>query len=250
MKRLIIVSACAIALAIAQNLIAGPEALPSGKEMKEIAPAPPPECNWTGFYVGAFGGYSWGDFRVRDEDEPFDDSYHFHQDGFVGGGEAGGNLQLGAFVMGFEVTFAGGDWSDGATIETPGGVVIGEGHVDSNWLGTAAGRIGISFFHDHVLLFAKGGAGWTQWDYRSNEVLDLERGRVNDDTMTGGLVGGGLEFAFNCHWSIKVEYDHVFFGDDEETVVERGPGGFSAITTFHAHDADRDMIVGGINLKF
>src|SRR5438067_136498 len=120
MKRLIIVSACAIALAIAQNLIAGREALPSGKEMKEIAPAPPPECNGTGFYVGGIGG----------------------------------------------------------------------------------------------------------------------------------LVGGGLEFAFNCHWSIKGEYDHIFFGDDEENVVERGPGGFSAITTFHAHDADRDMIVGGINLKF
>src|SRR2546428_8746611 len=37
---------------------AGPEPLPSGKEMKEVAPAPAPTCfNWSGFYVGGFCGY-------------------------------------------------------------------------------------------------------------------------------------------------------------------------------------------------
>src|SRR4051812_24828122 len=39
---------------------AGPEPLPSGKEMKQIAPAPPVCPNWTGFYIGAFGGYKFG----------------------------------------------------------------------------------------------------------------------------------------------------------------------------------------------
>src|SRR5437660_8397649 len=37
---------------------AGPEPLPSGKEMKEVAPIPTPTCfDWSGFYVGGFGGF-------------------------------------------------------------------------------------------------------------------------------------------------------------------------------------------------
>src|SRR5437588_11868592 len=42
--------------ALALTLFAGTES--SGKEMKQVAPAPAPECyNWTGLYIGAFGGY-------------------------------------------------------------------------------------------------------------------------------------------------------------------------------------------------
>src|SRR5437870_13250351 len=44
---------------------AGPEPLPSGKEMKQVAPAPAPTCfNWSGFYVGAFGGYKFSSVNV------------------------------------------------------------------------------------------------------------------------------------------------------------------------------------------
>ena len=38
---------------------AGPEQY-SGKEMKQVAPAPPPCPSWTGFYIGGFGGYKYG----------------------------------------------------------------------------------------------------------------------------------------------------------------------------------------------
>src|SRR5438094_8484624 len=51
---------CASA-ALALSVVAGPEPMPSGKEMKQVAPAPP-ECDytWTGFYIGGNGGYGWG----------------------------------------------------------------------------------------------------------------------------------------------------------------------------------------------
>ncbi len=47
--------------ALALTVVAGPEPLPSGKEMKQVAPAPP-ECDytWTGFYIGGNAGYGWG----------------------------------------------------------------------------------------------------------------------------------------------------------------------------------------------
>ena len=45
---------------------AGPEPLPSGKEMKEVAPAPAPTCfNWSGFYIGGFGGYKFSSVDVN-----------------------------------------------------------------------------------------------------------------------------------------------------------------------------------------
>ena len=40
-------------------VFAGPEPLASGKEMKQVAPASPPCPSWTGFYIGAFGGYKF-----------------------------------------------------------------------------------------------------------------------------------------------------------------------------------------------
>jgi len=45
---------------LALTAVAGPEPMPSGKEMKQVAPAPP-ECDytWTGFYFGGNAGYGW-----------------------------------------------------------------------------------------------------------------------------------------------------------------------------------------------
>ena len=45
----ILVCSCA---ALALTVVAGPEPLPSGKEMKEVAPVPECDFNWTGFYIG------------------------------------------------------------------------------------------------------------------------------------------------------------------------------------------------------
>src|SRR3954471_69143 len=44
---------------------AGPEPVPSGKEMKAVAPIPPSCPSWTGFYVGGFGGYKFSNVNVR-----------------------------------------------------------------------------------------------------------------------------------------------------------------------------------------
>ena len=54
---------------LSPGVFGGPEALPSGKEMKQVAPAPAPEaCNWTGFYFGVHGGGQWGHSEDRDLD--------------------------------------------------------------------------------------------------------------------------------------------------------------------------------------
>ena len=88
--------------ALALTVVAGPEPLSSGKEMKQVAPAPP-ECDytWTGFYFGGNGGYGWGNgdthFRPLPDAATFFDleptTLSPDPSGFIGGGQIGYNWQ-------------------------------------------------------------------------------------------------------------------------------------------------------------
>src|SRR3984893_11620589 len=110
---------CACA-ALALTAVAGPESLPSGKEMKQVAPAPPPECDftWTGFYAGFNGGYGWGNgdthFHPLPDPATFLDleppSLSPDPSGFIGGGQIGFNWQWNKWlVLGVETDFQGSD---------------------------------------------------------------------------------------------------------------------------------------------
>ena len=85
-------------MALALTALGGPEPLPSGKEMKEVAPAPPPECNWTGFYVGIHAGGQWGHSEDVDEDGyinfPEVTHWGYDESGAIAGGQVGYNHQF------------------------------------------------------------------------------------------------------------------------------------------------------------
>jgi opacity protein-like surface antigen len=121
------------------------------------------------------------------------------------------------------------------------------GHVGSDWIGTAAGRVGFSFWRNRLLAFAKGGAAFTSFDYFTREIGDNGKFEADEDRVVP-LLGFGLEYAFSCHWSVKVEYNHLFFDvenvtgiEHDETVRER--------TTFRA-DPTQDSVQAGLNFKF
>lgn len=249
MKALVI-SIAAVSVLGTATLFAGPEQI-DAKDYK-AAPAPAPivekSCTWTGFYIGGHGGYSWSDdlsFLELDENDP---AYRFDQDGFFGGGQVGFNLQLGSFfVLGVEGTFAGGDFNDAADI-----VFSGErsrGHVDSDWIATVGGRVGFTFWRNRILVFAKGGAAFTQFDYHTEEVGGSETFSADED-RTAGLLGFGVEYALNCHWSVKLEYNHLFFDSENVTGKERNGAGPGVDRTFRADVENRDTIQVGLNFKF
>lgn len=248
MKRFILCLATSIALIGANNLFAGPEQL-EAKDYKAMpAPIVEKECRWTGFYIGAHGGYSWGDLSFLELDES-DPPFEFSSDGGFGGGQIGANLQIGSwFVIGVEGTFSGGDFGGSADLFTSGGNEHTHGHVDSDWMATVAGRVGVSFCRNHLLAYVKGGVGFTDFSYHNEEVTGSEVFNADDD-QSGALVGFGLEYAFTCHWSVKLEYDHLFLDSNDVTGIEVDGSNVNE-RTFHADYDGRDMVQGGINFKF
>jgi opacity protein-like surface antigen len=148
------------------------------------APPPPVVYGWTGFYVGANIGYSWGRASSNwDIFAPFvlggpcsappasgalcsagSDSNRLN--GAIGGLQAGYNWQNGNFLAGLETDIQwSGQKGNGLFTSTfltaaagVNGVVAIDQSVKLQWLGTLRGRTGITF--DRWLVYGTGGLAY------------------------------------------------------------------------------------------
>jgi outer membrane immunogenic protein len=274
MKQLIrligVLSACS---ALGTAAFAGTE-MYSGKESKVVAPAPPPECDytWTGFYIGGNAGYSFGNADTRFE--PLPDAVTFVDlapqslkpdlDGFIGGGQIGYNFQLNKWlVLGVETDFQGTD-IEGHDRRQPfdditGATALGdpavflEAHERIQWFGTARGRIGFAPICK-LLIYATGGLAYGNVDYSAQTNFDDGTTYSNkfSETNLGWTVGGGFEWALNHHWSVKAEYLYYDLGDQNRTNPQLFDGvptgsGFAVRNNF---ETTGNIIRGGLNYKF
>jgi outer membrane immunogenic protein len=164
--------------------------------------APPPQIvspayNWSGFYIGAMGGYGWGS---GDSDGS----------GGFGGGTIGYNWQFpgSQFVFGIEVDAAGASITDSFTEDLGGGVLLTQDN-KINVFGSVTGRAG--FAMDALLLYAKGGYAWA--NNKSTVSIPVIGASFSDShTYSGYTVGGGLEYLFTPSWSAKAEYMYTSLG--------------------------------------
>ncbi len=222
-------------IGLAQVVSAGPE--PTGKEMKQVAPAPPPPCpSWTGFYVGGFGAFdyavvdthvdltgTWEHFPEAERNLQSRGERNFNTSGGEAGGLLGYNYQAGNWVFGAEA--AGGYlWSrnsksevfDDSELETD---VKISGSFKTHYLFTFGGKLGYALCH--WLPYVTGGlaVGDTDFDgkivvrdFRDEEDLAFERS--NTDTRAGWFVGGGLEYRLTDHWRLRAQYQYVDLGSE------------------------------------
>src|SRR6266849_2418113 len=225
MKRILIALGF-IGLGTASALAADLAARPYTK-----SPAISPAYNWTGFYIGAMGGYGWSDSVTV---AGFTTGTNDIKGGFVGG-TLGYNWQTpgSPFVFGIE---ADGAWSDIKFAETFMGFTS-EDRIRS--FGSVTGRLGYAV--DAALFYFKGGYAWANNRF---SVTDNVLGTLFSETKfhSGWTVGGGLEYGFAPNWSAKVEYMFASY-DNENYLAAFTPGGVGFGFDVHT-------VKGGINYRF
>ena len=197
--------------------------MPMNMPMKAAAAAP--VFNWTGCYVGINGGgaAAGSNFTSRVDPgthlvDPGDlviaaatGSGSANDIGFIGGGQLGCNLQSGAFVFGVE-----GDWDyfrSNPTFTSPNGV-LGTGDtvtvtqsLRTSGLATIRPRLGI--VTDRTFIYATGGAAFARVNYTQAyaDTLNAATGTaVGSTTLVGWTFGGGWEWAWTDHLTVKTEY--------------------------------------------
>lgn len=202
-------------------LIAGALALAAGTQAfaADLPPpvAPPPRApaayvpvgpayNWSGFYIGVNGGYGFGS---SDWTGGAVSSGDFDTSGWVVGGTAGANYQMGQFVFGVETDL---DYSS-MRGTGPSGFCF-NCQTSTGWLGTTRGRVGFAL--DRLLFYATGGAAYGNIDASANGI-------TNTSTEFGWTVGAGIEGAFADNWTAKLEYLYVDLGNGSCTTACGSP---------------------------
>jgi outer membrane immunogenic protein len=254
MRRILLATASTIAISTSAAMAADLGPMPTK------APAPIP-ASWTGGYVGLNAGYAWGNAdgttAAGSVFTPADlNVSSLRPKGFIGGGQVGFNWQTGPWVLGGEVDFSGMSVKADRSVNP---FFVGKGTPNSatlssqyDWLLTARLRAGVTFAQNW-LLYVTGGLAVTQAKdslTASNFAGPNTSVTWSDSqTLVGGTIGGGLEYAFAPNWSMKVEYLYAKFNDTTPTETSSSNVGFPvrSVATF-SHDLN--IVRAGINYKF
>lgn len=235
--------------------------------VKDRAPRAAPAYNWSGFYIGLHGGYAYGEQDVAWAPNPVGfpvsgpaltalGSGGINGSSFAGGAQIGFNWQIQNLVVGVE-----GDWSwldvSGSrtadlatTLGPPSAPIRSTFAVD--WVASVRARLGLAF--DNWLVYATGGVAWADMSVSDRVTFNASNtfnAAAGSDTVTGYVIGAGVEWAFQRNWTLRGEFLH--YGFDDLNVSSRN----SDIVTFpnaniaHSHrNTDINVIRAGINYKF
>jgi outer membrane immunogenic protein len=235
------------------------------KESKAVV-QPAPECDWTGFYIGGNIGWRGGENLWWDKSDSGSEGNggwgeivdRHSQSDIIGGLQLGYNRQINSwFVIGFELT---GSYSGGLD-DTKSYLIADEQNelkhfkTQSDWSGTFALRLGVTAMNNKLLVYGKAGGAVTHWNYEYVNDESTSAGRPEfdrykkEETRISPMVGAGLEYSINCHWSAKLEWNHIFLGRESNngTLVED----FEENDVFNVdHQLAWDSVTAGINYKF
>ena len=212
--------------------------------------APPPApvlYSWTGFYVGLNAGGKW---VTNSNDTITAGGTAFTLGGnndssWIAGGQVGYNWQApgSPWVFGVEGDIDAQDFKRTRVLGTTIGPFIpGDAFsFESRWQASIRGRIGYAI--DRVLLYATGGVAFTQ---AKGSVSLVGIGTVTDDqTVVGGTVGGGIEWAVWNNISLGVEGRYTFYGDNNFNV-----GTLAGVPVTDRLNLNTAEVMGKLNFHF
>jgi len=174
------------------------------------------DYNWTGAYVGGFAGTVWGEqdwftHEINTRDVP-----EFR--GYLLGGQAGYNVQVGRIVYGIEGDYGWSNAKGGTSCaggDTPFFLTC---EAEVNNLASLTARVGHTW--GRALFYVKGGlaAGeaTVQTSHNANVPLPPSNTPVNGESkwLLGWTLGTGMEFALTDRWSAKAEYNYYDLGQE------------------------------------
>jgi outer membrane immunogenic protein len=231
MKRVLLTTVALGALALRSQAMAAD--LPV-----KAAPLAPPTYDWSGFYVGGFGGYGFGNQNINNSTGPAgfaNFTANFESHGPMAGGEIGYNWMVTRDIMfGLE--------GDGAWTNIRGNDNFALGWDDANhlkWVGSLRVRSG--FTVDRLLMFFTG--GWA--------VGDIDHTNTNPgfgvDTFSahrsGLTAGGGIAYAITNNLIGKIEYRYYDLGTYHRDAPTNGALPYTVANTY-------STVLLGLDFKF
>src|SRR6267142_73051 len=211
--------------------------------------APPPMLapiyDWTGFYIGANGG--WGQSRncvdfVGVAGTVIGDGCRERSGGLVGG-QIGYRWQANQWVFGLE---AQGDWADLSNQRVSLINPLFSTRTKTDGIGLFTGQIGYAW--NASLFYVKGGAAVTDNRFSILSTLTGTELAAASATRWGGTVGVGWEYGFAPNWSAGIEYDHLFMGHANNSFTATDPRLVGFLNDRISQDVD--MVTLRINYRF
>lgn len=177
--------------------------------------------DFRGLYAGANVGYGFGSasFAAFPSDAA-------ELEGVAGGGHFGFSHRIERMIFGLEADY------DAAAIsveESSGGVTAS---IEASWLASIRGRFGV--ISDDTLIYGTAGVAWAGMEL-SASIMGVTASV--SDTLTGFVVGGGVEHKFGPRLTGRIELLHYDFSGQE----------FEAAGTAIGYDADFTVIRTGVS---
>jgi outer membrane immunogenic protein len=176
----------------------------------------PETYDWSGLYVGVYGGYTNYNSTILGVENSFD--------GFDIGGIIGGNYQMDQFVFGLE--------GDIGYTDASGTFAAPIAHTQETGLNYAI-RARAGYAIDSSLLFIQGGAAWTEYNASAGGASIL------DDTVMGFQIGAGFEHAVSQNLTLR--FDGLYTDYEQTDNISLAAAGF---------DSDNFTARIGVNYKF
>ncbi len=223
---------------------------------------------WQGWYVGVNGGYGW---RAKSDQFAYSSgsgtegslfgtgSYAGYggigADGGFGGGQIGYNWQglfgRSAAVFSMEADIQGAG-IDGSGVDTTGDVA----RTRLEWFGTIRARLGYAF--NNTLLYGTGGFAYGGLNSRASDNSVNDDGTVANyrfsGTVTGYVLGAGIEYKVSPAWSLKAEYQYLDFGKHDLPAVSGIESGVTPLSAqadaFAIHNDAYHTVRIGLNYSF
>ncbi|HVZ03154.1 outer membrane protein [Hyphomicrobium sp.] len=219
MRKLIIAMAITIGSILIDSSVLHAQSLKDG-------PLPIEEKSWSGFYVGAGGGFNSlvSEFEGKPgaavASEPGATGAHASFDGL---GSTGG---FGTVVIGADYQFnarwvAGAfgeydfeDIGSGASLDIPGIPLSARANVDVNGKVSVGARLGYLFSPD-TLWYVAGGYSRVSLSDLTLDIIGTQpdiSATVEMPSLSGAFIGAGAETRITEHLSLRAEYRYTDFG--------------------------------------